>query len=99
MPAFAKEDLMSALHASVKELQQGIDRHTCLVASIFRDEVDERGLQSALQCCSYRSNELCMKEAIKEAIEVLEESRKAFKSKRLEKLRKRLTQVLIDTQS
>lgn len=33
-----------------------------------------------------------------EAIDVLEESRKAFKSKRLEILRKRLTQVLIDTE-
>lgn len=32
----------------------------------------------------------------KEVIDVLEESRKAFKSKRLEILRKRLSQVLVD---
>jgi hypothetical protein len=41
-------------------------------------------------------NENKLKEAIKETIEVLEQTRKAFKSKRLELLRKRLTQVLID---
>jgi hypothetical protein len=39
-----------------------------------------------------------MKAAIQEAIEVLDESRKAFKSKRLEILRKRLTQVLAEAQ-
>jgi hypothetical protein len=37
-----------------------------------------------------------MKEAIKEAIDELEESRKAFKSKRLEVLRKKLTMVLMN---
>ena len=40
--------------------------------------------------------QLRFKEAITEAIEVLEETRKAFKSKRLEALRKKLTQVLIE---
>jgi hypothetical protein len=37
-----------------------------------------------------------LKSAIAEAITILEESRKAFKSKQIEALRKRLTQVLID---
>jgi hypothetical protein len=49
-----------------------------------------------MDLCPRRSRELMMKTAIKEAIDVLEESRKAFKSKRLEALRKKLTQVLID---
>jgi hypothetical protein len=40
--------------------------------------------------------EQVLKEAIKEAIDELEESRKSFKSKRLELLRKKLTQVLLD---
>lgn len=38
-----------------------------------------------------------MKEALLDAIQVLEESRKAFKSKRLEALRKKLIQVLSET--
>jgi hypothetical protein len=44
------------------------------------------------------SREKVYKAAIEEAINVIEESRKAFKSRRLEALRKRLTKVLIDTQ-
>jgi predicted nucleotide-binding protein (sugar kinase/HSP70/actin superfamily) len=98
LPGFAKEELISALHKSVKELQQGIDMHSCLIASILENEVDERHLKPFFNNCSLRSRECQMKEAIREAIEVLEESRKSFKSKRLEALRKRLTQVLIDTE-
>lgn len=98
MPAFAKKELISALQKNVKELQQGIDRHTCLIASILENEVDEENLKPFLDACPSRSRETRMKAAIWEAIDVLEESRKAFKSKRLEVLRKRLTQVLIDTE-
>jgi hypothetical protein len=36
--------------------------------------------------------------AIKETIEVLEQSRKAFKSKTLETLRRRLTDVLVEAE-
>jgi len=36
--------------------------------------------------------------AIRDTIEVLEETRKAFKSKRLEVLRKKLTSVLIESE-
>lgn len=98
MPGFAKEELISALRKSAKELRQGIDLHTCLIASILENEVDEQNLKPMLEACPSRSREFRMKEAIKEAIDILEESRKAFKSKRLEALRKRLTQVLVDTQ-
>lgn len=93
MQAFAKEELMSALHKSVKDLQQGIDIHTGLIASILEDT---GGHFKPFPETSSRSRESRMKEAIKEAIDVLDESRKAFKSKRLEALRKKLTQVLID---
>ena len=98
MSGFAKEELISALQKSVKDLQQGIDMHTCLIASIFENEVDERNLKPFLDACPSRSGEVRMKAAIQEAIEVLDESRKAFKSKRLEALRKRLTQVLAEAQ-
>jgi hypothetical protein len=98
LPGLAKEELIVALHKSVKELQQGIDTHTCLIASILEDEVDERKLKPLCAASPSRCREFRMKEAILEAIDVLEESRKAFKSKRLEALRKRLMQVLIDTQ-
>lgn len=98
MPEVAKEELIQALQKSVKELQQGIDLHTCLVAAVLENDVDQRHLKPFMDFCPSRGREACMKAALKEAIEVLEESRKAFKSKQLEALRKRLTQVLIDTQ-
>jgi hypothetical protein len=52
-----------------------------------------------LDLCAGRNREARLSAAIKEAIDVIEESRKAFKSKRLEALRKKLTQVLIETTS
>lgn len=91
-----KRDLIDVLNTSVRELRQRIDVHCCLVTSILEGRVDENGLRSLMDLCPRRSRELMMKTAIKEAIDVLEESRKAFKSKRLEALRKKLTHVLID---
>jgi hypothetical protein len=90
------QKIINALSASIKELQQGIDTHCCLVASLMKDGVDERNLKPLLELCPERTREVRLKSAIKEAIDVIEESRKAFKSKKLEALRKKLTQVLID---
>ena len=92
-----KDALLEALNASVKDLQKGIDMHCCLVASIMDEKVDERNLKPLFDLCPSKSREQTLKQAIKDAIDTLEESRKAFKSKQLEALRKRLTQVLIDT--
>ena len=46
--------------------------------------------------CPLRARERALKQALQEAITVLEQSRKSFKSKQLEQLRKKLTQTLID---
>jgi hypothetical protein len=93
-----KNALLKALNASVKDLQQGIDRHCCLVASIAQEQVDERNLKPLLELRPLKSREHELKSAIKDAIDTLEQSRKAFKSKQLEALRKRLTVVLINTE-
>lgn len=95
--AVSKQELIKVLNVSIKELQQGIDMHCCLVSSILEGQVDECNLRPPMDMCPKRSREHLLKDAIKEAIDVLEESRKAFKSKKLEILRKKLTQVLIDT--
>jgi hypothetical protein len=91
-----KKNIINAINTSLKELQQAIDTHCCLVASILEEKVDERNLLPLLDICPKRSRELRLERAIKEAVDVLEESRKAFKSKRLKTLRKKLTSVLID---
>ncbi len=91
-----KDHLIHAVNTSVQELQQGLVRHCSLVASLLEAKRDEGRPGPLLDFCPRESRELRLKKAIKEAIEILEESRKAFKSKRLEALRKKLTQVLID---
>ncbi|MFP4348351.1 MAG: hypothetical protein ACOC23_06920 [Thermodesulfobacteriota bacterium] len=91
-----KNDLIQAFTTSVKELQQGIDQHCCLAASLMAVEVDDRNLKPIFDLCPSKNREHALKTAVIDAINTLEESRKAFKSKQLELLRKRLTQVLID---
>lgn len=91
-----KQELINVLNNSIKELQQGIDMHCCLVTSIVEDRLDDRSLQPLLDQCPKRSREIRLEKAIQEAIDVLEKSRKSFKSKTLEALRKNLTQVLIE---
>ncbi|MDD4357251.1 MAG: hypothetical protein PHN98_08365 [Smithellaceae bacterium] len=92
-----KRELIDSINRSVKELQKGIDIHCCLVTSILEGRMDERNLRPLMDLCPKRSRELMLENAIKETIDELEESRKAFKSKRLESLRKRLAQVLISS--
>lgn len=91
-----KKDLIKALNTNAKELQQSIDLHCCLMNSILEGQVSEHSLQPLLEMWPKRSREIRLEKALKEAINELEESRKAFKSKRLEMLRKKLTQELID---
>ncbi|MBC2744453.1 MAG: hypothetical protein HGJ93_15790 [Desulfosarcina sp.] len=49
-----KKALIKALNVSVKDLQQGIDMHCCLVASILEEKVDERNLKK--RTCGCRQN-------------------------------------------
>lgn len=88
--------ILNALNASAKELQQSLDLHCCLVAGFLEGRTEDGNCPPLLERCPKLSRTLELKKALKEAIEVLEESRKAFKSKQLEALRKKLTRVLID---
>ena len=89
--------ILDALNASIQQLQQGFDMHCCLVNAIAEQQTDTTRLASLMRDCPSRSREAVLRAALKETIHVLEESRKAFKSKRLEALRKHLTDVLIQT--
>ena len=95
MKAGGKKDLVTVINRSAEELHQRIDMQRYLMTTLLEKKVgDETIKQLALPI--YSPNENRLKEAIMETIDVLEESRKAFKSKRLEVLRKKLTQVLIE---
>lgn len=90
------KELIKVIDQSVHELRQGIDEHYCLVRRLLEGKICEGDARQLIDLCPQRNREMRLKEAVREAIDVLEESRKAFKSKQLEVLRKRLTQVLID---
>jgi len=87
---------LAVIDRSVQELHEMIDSHRSLIASIVARRTDGSQMENLPRFCVSQSGEGVLKNAIREAIEVLEESRKAFKSKRLEALRKKLTDVLID---
>lgn len=92
-----KKEIIDALSVSVKTLKQGIDTQCGLLASLKGEGADSTGTQSSIGLCPNRAREKAYKAAIEDAIEIIEESRKAFKSKQLEGLRKKLTRVLIET--
>ncbi len=93
-----KNTLANVLNESVKKLQHRLNQHSCLVAAILEGQLDCHNLPLPKDICPRQTREEKLKLAIQEAIEVLEQSRKSFKSKQLELLRKKLTQVLIDNQ-
>ncbi len=92
-----KRDLIRAIDKSAEELHQRIDMHCYLMNAILEHRVGDESIKGLI-LPSHSYDQRKLKEAIKEAIEVLEQTRKAFKSRRLEVLRKKLTQVLIESQ-
>ena len=74
-----KRDLIKVIDKSTQELHQKIDMHRYLMGTIIDKKVSERSLNHVL--LPYSKRELRLSDAIKETIEVLEETRKAFKSK------------------
>ncbi|MDY0362235.1 MAG: hypothetical protein RBR08_12350 [Desulforegulaceae bacterium] len=87
-------ELLYVINKNVEELQESLDMHRCLIASLIGREIDSRNLKNLSSLCPARSNEKLLKEALKETIKELEESKKSFKSKRFENLRKKLISVL-----
>jgi len=91
---YKKRDLIEIIDKSTEELHQKINMHRYLMATTLDKKISEKRLNEIILPNSHR--ELRLKETIKETIEVLEETRRAFKSKRLEVLRKNLIKVLTE---
>jgi hypothetical protein len=92
-----KKDMINVIDKSAEELHLKIDMHCRLMAAMLEQKLGEVNIEE-LFLPSYYHKESRLKEAVKETIDILEESRKAFKSKRLEALRKKLTHVLIESE-
>lgn len=88
METLSIDEMAEAIAASAAQLKEKIDSHNKLIAAAFGvEDIDNTTNDSGDQ----------LRQALYETIKVLEETRKAFKSKRLETLRKKLMKILMET--
>ena len=81
-----------ALSKSIRDIQMQIKEHERLLECLR-----ERDKEAVAACLSLDCrHSILMRETLMEVIEVLDDSRKAFKSPRLEALRKKLIRVLAE---
>ncbi|MEE4358355.1 MAG: hypothetical protein V2I97_17930 [Desulfococcaceae bacterium] len=91
MKAAQKDRILRNLGERVHLLYQDMDRHRNALSFLLEGQPPDSGNAAC-------SRELKLKAAIRDAIGVLDQSRKAFKSKQLETLRIELTQVLAEAE-
>lgn len=80
------------LAKNIEDIQVMIEDHANLLGSLKQGS-DAPVLRQCVSACPYKQR---LKETLLETIHVLEESKKAFKSKQLEALRKKLIKVLAE---
>jgi hypothetical protein len=92
-----KRVVMTELQQSISQLHQKVDGQ-CRLLSRLTDlqTIIENDIMNHKRSKGAQDRERKLVLAIQEAITVLEESKKAFRSKQLESLRKRLMQALLD---
>ena len=83
---------LELVKVSARELQERIDEHCRLLAGTMNHCKAELDTCNLLDCPHRRK----LVGTLVETIRVLEETRRAFKSRRLEVLRKRLMDVLVE---
>ena len=82
------DKMAEAIAASAAQLKEKIDSHNKLIAAAFDvEDIDDTTNDVSKQ----------LRQALYDTVKVLEETRKAFKSKRLEILRKKLIKLLMET--
>ncbi len=93
-----KQELLETLSRNMAVLQREVGQCRSLIGMLLGRNVNEPfpGMLQGVSMSASSENRL--RESVLEAIDTLEETRKAFKSKRLETLRKKLTQVLAEVQ-
>ena len=95
MEYYKKTDLMKIIDTNTKDLHNRIDMQRHILTAVI--EKKTKGLQICPDCifsdCPHKKR---LRAVLTEAIGILEDTKKAFKSKRLEILRKKLIQVLAE---
>jgi hypothetical protein len=92
-----KEELRSLLEKSSQELHRKIDCHYARILCMLDGTAGGAEAEATEPLPAFRREDK-LKAAFIETIEVLEQTRKSFKSKQIEALRRKLTQVLIDAE-
>jgi hypothetical protein len=96
--SFEKNASFDSITESIEQLCRRVDEYNRLVSLVVNPTRKKLALplQKPSPSDPVQTEELRLKEALREAVEELEESRKSFKSKRLENLRKKLMRVLME---
>jgi len=92
----SKEEFRSLLENSSQELHRKIDCHYARILSMLEGTGEDAESAECGRIPAFEREDRLRAEFLY-TIGVLEETRKSFRSKQLEALRRRLTQVLIDT--
>jgi hypothetical protein len=92
-----KRELLTVIQRDMAALQLEIDRCRGLIDCVLAETMDGAGMLHINARPEGGHQESPLRNVVQEAIFVLDESRRAFKSKRLEILRKKLTQALAES--
>ena len=83
-------DRYKTLKSHAESLRQQLDEHRKLLEQAEQDKDENLNFCPHLQC----PHEVQLRQAIQDVVDTLEDNRKAFKSKQLEQLRRRMLNVL-----
>ena len=93
----AVEVCLEKLEGHVLKLREQMDYQEGLMTVLCKEKERGPGDKNVTFAAARSLEADILRKAVCETIEVLEESRKAFKSRKIESLRKKLTAVLINT--
>lgn len=96
MEADNKADVIKIIDKSTEDLHSRIDMQRHILTAVIEKKIKKAEIcpDCVFADCPHKKR---LREVLTEAIGVLEETKKAFKSKRIEALRKRLMQVLTES--
>ena len=96
MEADKKKSLIEIIDRSISDLHNRVEMHCHILKTVIEKKINRTEIcpDCIFSDCPYKKR---LREVLIETIKVLEDTKQAFKSKRLEVLRKWLMQVLAES--
>ncbi|MBW2738771.1 MAG: hypothetical protein JRE64_07945 [Deltaproteobacteria bacterium] len=96
MEYYKKTDLMKIIDTNTKDLHNRIDMQRHILTAVIEKNIKRTEIcpDCIFSDCPHKKR---LRDVLTEVIGILEDTKKAFKSKRLEILRKKLIQVLTES--